>query len=103
MGSFHTIAAGASGLTSKDFRALIGPILVVLACLTLSGCSGAVKAPEVKAVAASVDAPQVISCLGRLVAGDGPLKIASTPQAIVSELRVRRGSKVAGGATLAVL
>src|SRR5258707_706443 len=79
----------------------MGPILVLLASLILPGCSG-VKEPEVKA-AASVDAPQVISCLGRLVAGDGPLKIASTPQAIVSELRVNRGSKIASGEILAVL
>jgi len=50
-----------------------------------------------------VEAPQVISCLGRLVAGDGPLKIASTPLAIVSELRVSRGWKLASGDILAVL
>src|SRR3954453_1215566 len=93
--------AGASNLACKCSCAPIGPILVVLASLIFPSCSS-VKEPEVKA-AAPADAPQVISCLGRLVAGDGPLKIASTPQAIVSELRVSRGSKIARGEILAVL
>ena len=103
MGALKTVVAGASGLTNKDPQTLIGPILVAFGCLILPGCAGGGRAPEVKAAAAFVDAPQAISCLGRLVAGDGPLKIASTPQAIVSELRVRRGSKLAAGDILAIL
>ncbi len=94
--------AGPSNLTWKRPCAWIGFILVVFGCLILPGCTGSAKESEVKA-AGPADAPQVISCLGRLVAGDGPLKIASTTQAVVSELRVGRGSKVAGGDILAVL
>src|SRR5258706_11951214 len=95
--------AGALNLTCKCPCALIGPILVVLGCLVLPGCSAGGRGAEARAAAAPMDAPQVISCLGRLVAGDGPLKIASTPQAIVSELRASRGSKVTSGEILAVL
>jgi HlyD family secretion protein len=93
--------AGASNLHDQHPRAPIALILGVVGFLILPGCSG-VRQPEVKA-AAPVEAPQSISCLGRLVAGDRPLKIAGPPQAIVSELRVNRGSRTARGDILAVL
>ena len=101
-GAFQIMEAGASNLMWKRPCTWIGLNLVVFGCLILSGCTGGVNESAVKA-AAPADAPQVVSCLGRLVAGDGPLKIAGTTQAIVSELRVSRGSKVAGGDILAVL
>jgi HlyD family secretion protein len=49
------------------------------------------------------DAARVVSCLGRLVAGEGALKVAGPPQAIVAELKVHRGSQVVRGDILAVL
>ena len=101
--SIPSMEAGTSNLTCERRGTLIGSSLVVLAFLILPGCAGSGRGSEAKAAAAPLDAPLVISCLGRLVAGDGPLKIASTPQAIVSELRVSRGSKLAGGDILAVL
>jgi HlyD family secretion protein len=101
-GAFQIMKPGASNLTLKCACAWIGFLSVVLGCLILSGCTGRARESEVKA-AATADAPRVISCLGRLVAGDGPLKIAGTTQAVVSELRVSRGSKIASGDILAVL
>ncbi len=96
------MGSGASTLTRKRTCAWTGLISVVFGCLILPGCTGRAKESEVKA-AQRADAPQVISCLGRLVAGDGPLKIAGITQAVVSELRVSRGSRVAKGDILAVL
>jgi len=49
------------------------------------------------------DQVKAISCLGRIVAGEGALKIAAPPESIVGELLVHRGSKVARGDVLAVL
>jgi HlyD family secretion protein len=82
---------------SKDFVLA----LPVLASSLLFGCGGDRKS-VVEAAPPSEDI-KAISCLGRIVAGEGALKIAAPPQAIVSELRVQRGSRVTRGEVLAVL
>lgn len=73
----------------------------LLASLILFSCSRD-REPVVKA-APPPDTVEVVSCLGRIVAGEGALKVAGPPQSIVAELRVHRGSQVARGDILAVL
>jgi HlyD family secretion protein len=85
---------------SKDFMFVFYISVGVLTSFLL-GCS-----PDRKSVveaAPAIEDIKAISCLGRIVAGDGAVKIAAPPQAIVSELLVHRGSRVARGDVLAVL
>ena len=86
---------------SKDFVLVLYVSVGVLASSILFGCSRDRK--SVVEAAPPTEELKTISCLGRIVAGEGALKIAAPPQAIVSELRVHRGSRVACGDVLAVL
>lgn len=87
--------------TSRDFVLVAHIFIAVLVSSFLFGCGGDRKS-VVEAAPPAQDV-QAISCLGRIVAGEGALKIAAPPQAIVSELRVQRGSRVTRGEVLAVL
>jgi len=86
---------------SMDFVFVFHVSLGVLASSILFGCS--LDRKSVVEAAPATEDVKAISCLGRIVAGEGALKIAAPPQAIVSELRVHRGSRVARGDVLAVL
>ena len=88
--------AGNSSKRLSKFAGSIYLVLFVLGSLAPLGCNR-VRGSEVTA-AQPADAPPEISCLGRIVAGDGALKIAGPAQAIVTELRVHRDDQpVAGG------
>jgi HlyD family secretion protein len=87
-------------MSKKDLISIFAA-LPLLASSILSGC-GRDRESAVKA-APSTDIVKVVSCLGRIVAGEGALKVAGPAQAIVAELRVHRGSQVARGDILAVL
>ena len=86
---------------SWEFALLFRISIGVLACSILFGCS--LDRKSVVEAAPATEEIKAISCLGRIVAGEGAVKIAAPPDAIVSELLVHRGSRVARGDNLAVL
>ncbi len=61
-----------------------------LTCLVLCGMAEQSRAQDV-------------ACLGQIVPGERVLKIAAPPEAIIGELRVKRGMRVNAGDSLAIL
>src|SRR3954469_8969 len=86
---------------SRDFVLVFCIATGGLASFILFGCG--LDRKSVVEAAPVTDEAKAISCLGRIVAGEGALKIAAPPESIVGELLVHRGSKVARGDVLAVL
>jgi HlyD family secretion protein len=87
--------------TSKAFSASALLILSLAGFIFLSSCG---RQRELQASPAVQDStPPQIVCLGKIVVEDGAVKVAAPAQAIVSELRVHRGSSVRSGDIIAVL
>ena len=81
-------------------------VLPMVACcaslISLAACApGQGKSNETPAPVAK--APDSVTCLGRVVPGDGIVKVAAPTSSIVGELRVRRGGVVRKGEVIALL
>jgi HlyD family secretion protein len=74
----------------------------VVSILELQSCQRSDGESKITPAAAPEPVHEV-SCLGRIVPGDGIVKIAAPASSIVSELRVKRGSQVTNGDILAIL
>ena len=92
--------SNACGASARLFQVVAG------ICL-LSSCNRQAVGESKAAVAEgrpSQDAkPPQIVCLGKIVVDDGAVRVAAPAQAIISELRVQRGSLVQAGDIVAVL
>jgi len=86
---------------SKVFRVSAHLTLLLTGFSLLSSCD---RQREVEARTPAQDSqPPQIVCLGKIVVEDGAVKVAAPAQAIISELRVLRGSHVRPGEIVAVL
>lgn len=70
--------------------------------ISLHACTGP-QQPTNVAAATLIPAPSEVTCLGRIVPGDGIVKAAAPPSSIVSDLKVQRGDHVSKGQILAIL
>ena len=86
---------------SKAFGAFARLIPLLISFFLLSGC-GRQSDPTPEPTSQDQSPPQIV-CLGKIAVEDGPVRVAAPAQAIVSELRVHRGSSVRSGDIVAVL
>ena len=77
--------------------------VLLLACGLLVNCGQKASVDAQAAAKPAAEAPRAISCLGKIVPGEGTRRIAALPQAIIAELKAERGSRTKRGDVLAVL
>jgi HlyD family secretion protein len=86
---------------SNAFGSPLRMIFLLIGLSFLSGCSRRLQSESAPA-SRDLKPPQIV-CLGKIVIEDGAVKVAAPAQAIISELRVHRGSIVRPGDIVAVL